>query len=204
MHIKDVHEWPLVNKFIIPLLAEISRFISYFQDDLTGPYTSCGHGPLGESRPGVLVAGSKAHEEARKVILTKSFQRDLPRASPYGGTSICGEKNALDRIYCRKEIFYPNATCPLYAMMATMHINTLRLAEHTVQRRVLKTREIQRKYLSRKSKLEEKSSAKHLWRDLVLDEVLRNRLIALQGKHYDSSEMIADLMAADDRYECEL
>uniref|UniRef100_A0A7I5E938 DDE_Tnp_ISL3 domain-containing protein n=1 Tax=Haemonchus contortus TaxID=6289 RepID=A0A7I5E938_HAECO len=36
------------------------------------------------------------------------------------------------------------------------------------------------------------------------NELLRSRLEALQERREDSSEAIADLMAADDRYECEL
>ncbi|KAK5976122.1 hypothetical protein GCK32_017319 [Trichostrongylus colubriformis] len=183
MHVAGVHQWPL--------------------NELTGRFTSCPHDSLPGPRLQDLSADSEAYQNFRDVILTKSFQRDLMKASTYGGTSICEAKNALDRIYCRKEIFYPIATYPLYAMMATLHINTLRLAEISGERKVLKTREVQRKYLDRKSKQVLKSPAKHLGRDLVLDGVLNGRLIALQAKYQSGvPQWVVDLMDAEDEYEC--
>ncbi|KAK5977922.1 hypothetical protein GCK32_019661 [Trichostrongylus colubriformis] len=175
------------------------------KDELSGPITRCSHGRLPGSRPEEFSVESAAYKEFRKVVLNKSLQRDLPKASPYGGTSICEAKNALDRIYCRKEIFYPMATYPLYTMMATMHLNTLRLAEMSGERKVLKIREIQRKYLNRKSKLVLKSPAKHLWRDLVLEEVLSERLVALNTKGQSAApQWVVDLRDAEEEYEYEL
>ncbi|EYC11087.1 hypothetical protein Y032_0052g2208 [Ancylostoma ceylanicum] len=116
------------------------------------------------------------------IVLTKSFQRDLAKASPYGGTSICETKHALDRLYCRKEIFYPVSTYHLYAKLATMHINTLRLAEMAGERNVLRVLQIQRKYNRRKSTIVFKSPVPHKWRDDVLDEVLSARVRMLDAR----------------------
>ncbi|KHJ93899.1 hypothetical protein OESDEN_06180 [Oesophagostomum dentatum] len=71
----------------------------------TGRYTRCSHRALKGSRPEIMVQNSKAFAKFRAVILNHRFQGDLVKASPYGGTSVCEAKNALDRIYCRKEIF---------------------------------------------------------------------------------------------------
>ncbi|EYC11088.1 hypothetical protein Y032_0052g2208 [Ancylostoma ceylanicum] len=109
-------------------------------------------------------------------------KRDLAKASPYGGTSICETKHALDRLYCRKEIFYPVSTYHLYAKLATMHINTLRLAEMAGERNVLRVLQIQRKYNRRKSTIVFKSPVPHKWRDDVLDEVLSARVRMLDAR----------------------
>ncbi|KAK5973650.1 hypothetical protein GCK32_008421 [Trichostrongylus colubriformis] len=63
----------------------------------------------------------------------------------------------------------------------------------------------ERKYLNRKSKQVLKSPAKHLWRDLVLDEVLNGRLMALQARYQSGvPQWVVDLMDAEDEYEREL
>ncbi|KHJ80197.1 hypothetical protein OESDEN_20132 [Oesophagostomum dentatum] len=85
MHVRDVHNWAPTPE--------------------TGPYTRCGHPPLEGHRPEVMIEGSKAFIRFRNVILNNRLQEDLAKASPYGGTSICEAKNALDRLYCRKEIY---------------------------------------------------------------------------------------------------
>ncbi|RCN27217.1 hypothetical protein ANCCAN_27050 [Ancylostoma caninum] len=91
------------------------------KEGITGPYNCCSHGELVGPRPETLPLDSDAYQTFRNIVLTKSFQRDLAKASPYGGTSICETKHALDRLYCRKEIFYPVSTYHLYAKLATMH-----------------------------------------------------------------------------------
>ncbi|KAL6723834.1 hypothetical protein Aduo_018796 [Ancylostoma duodenale] len=90
MHVRDVHEWE--------------------EEDITGSYNCCSHGELVGPRPETLPLDSDAYQAFRDIVSTKSFQRDLAKASPCGGTSICGTKHALDRLYCRKEIFYPVST----------------------------------------------------------------------------------------------
>ncbi|KHJ85065.1 hypothetical protein OESDEN_15214, partial [Oesophagostomum dentatum] len=133
MHVRNVHQWAPTPE--------------------TGRYTMCGHAPLPGPRPETMIEGSKAFVKFRNVILHHRLQEDLAKASPFGGTSICEAKNALDRIYCRKEIFYPKSTYTFYAKMATMHFNTLRLAEMAGERKPQRELRIQRKYLTRPSKM---------------------------------------------------
>nr|CDJ95709.1 hypothetical protein LOC559910 [Haemonchus contortus] len=86
MHVQDVHQWPM--------------------DVLTGPYTRCAHESLEEPLPNVLNVDSKEYEELRKVVLTKSFQRDLLRASPFEGTSINEAKNTKTMSVSFREFFF--------------------------------------------------------------------------------------------------
>ncbi|RCN31296.1 hypothetical protein ANCCAN_22918 [Ancylostoma caninum] len=117
MHVRDVHEWQ--------------------EEGITGPYKCCSHDELVGPRPETLPLDSNAYQAFRKIVLTNSFQRDLAKASPYGGTSICETNHALEPLwlYCRKEIFYPVSTYHLYVKLATIHINTLRLAEMAGERK---------------------------------------------------------------------
>ncbi|RCN28686.1 hypothetical protein ANCCAN_25570 [Ancylostoma caninum] len=188
MHVRGVHQWSPMPE--------------------TGPYTSCGHSSVGEPRPETLSEGTKAFAKFRDVVLNRRLQEDLVKASPYGGTSVCEAKNALDRLYCRKEIFYPITTYPFYAKMATMHFNTLRLAELAGERRVERVVEVRRKYLSRTSRMTFKTSVHQVWRDDVLDAVLSARMDSLQQDRNDG-EMdetsihtdIAGTMEAEDIYD---
>ncbi|KHJ90127.1 hypothetical protein OESDEN_10033 [Oesophagostomum dentatum] len=143
-----------------------------------------------------------------KWLGNELLKRDLARASPYGGTSICETKNALDRLYCRKEIFYPVSTYHLYAKLATMHLNTLRLAEMAGERNVIRTVEVQRKYNRRKSTIYFKNPVAHKWRDDILDEVFSSRLLFLNSGANDEdvqiSEDIQEMMDAEEIYSAEL
>ncbi|KHJ95650.1 hypothetical protein OESDEN_04404 [Oesophagostomum dentatum] len=178
------------------------------KEDITGPYNCCSYEALTGPRPETLPLESDAYQNLRKVVLTKSFQRDLARASPYGGTSICETKNALDRLYCRKEIFYPVSTYHLYAKLATMHLNTLRLAEMAGERNVVRRVEVQRKYNRWKSTINFKNPVAHKWRDDILDEVFSFRLLFLNSGANDEdariSEDTQEMMDAKEIYSAEL
>ncbi|RCN32297.1 hypothetical protein ANCCAN_21906, partial [Ancylostoma caninum] len=188
MHVKGVHQWSPTPE--------------------TGPYTSCGHLPVGGPRPETLSEGTKAFTRFRDIVLNRRLQEDLVKASPYGGTSVCEAKNALDRLYCRKEIFYPITTYPFYAKMATMHFNTLRLSELAGERKVERVIEVKRKYLSRTSRMTFKTSVHQVWRDDVLDAVLRWSMESLQrdrnaGQMDETSIRgdVAGAMEAEDIYD---
>ncbi|EYB99046.1 hypothetical protein Y032_0125g1256 [Ancylostoma ceylanicum] len=105
--------------------------------------------------------GIPAFDRLSHLVLNKNLRKDLAKANPRGGTSICESKNALDRLYCRKEIFYPLFTYKLYTMLSTMHFNTLRLGERRVQRVI----DVQRKYFRRTTRMVFKTPVEHLWRD---------------------------------------
>ncbi|KIH68691.1 hypothetical protein ANCDUO_00972 [Ancylostoma duodenale] len=88
------------------------------------------------------------------------------------------------------------------AKLATMHINTLRLAEMAGERNVLKVIQIQRKYNRRKSTIVFKSPVPHKWRDDVLDEVLSARVRMLDSHKdcFDSDQLpdeIGEMMMAE-------
>ncbi|KHJ80367.1 hypothetical protein OESDEN_19959 [Oesophagostomum dentatum] len=205
MHVQDVHEW---QKVFLTLIFGKDSGVLHFQEDVTGPYNCCSHEQLTGPRPETLPLESDAYQNLRKVVLSNSFQRDLAKASPYGGTSICEAKNALDRLYCRKEIFYPISTYPLYVKMATMHINTLRLAELAGERNVIREVEVQRKYNRRKSIVKFKNAVPHKWRDEILQEVLQCRLLLLSGNRCEDILEISDdareAMEAEEVYSAEL
>ncbi|RCN41400.1 hypothetical protein ANCCAN_12667, partial [Ancylostoma caninum] len=132
----------------------------------------------------------------RRLVLNKVLQRDLPKASPRGGTSICESKNALDRLYCRKEIFYPLFTYKLYEMLSTMHFNTLRLAELAGERRVERVVEVQRKNFTRTSRVAFKTPVEHIWRDQITQAILDAR-----RKHHE--EPLADDVDIQEMIEAE-
>ncbi|EYC15178.1 hypothetical protein Y032_0037g3365 [Ancylostoma ceylanicum] len=154
-HVQDVHAWR--------------------KDELTGKITRCGHPPLEGPRPETITEGTPAFDRLRQLVLNKNLQKDLAKASPRGGTSICESKNALDRLYCRKEIFYPLFTYKLYTMLSTMHFNTLRFAEMAGERRVQRVVDVQRKYFRRTTRMVFKTPVEHLWRDQIAQVVLDAR-----------------------------
>ncbi|KHJ99681.1 hypothetical protein OESDEN_00335 [Oesophagostomum dentatum] len=180
MHVRDVHEWQ--------------------KEDITGPYVCCSHEALTGPRPETLPLESDAYQSLRKIVLTKTFQRDLAKASPHGGTSICETKNALDR---------PISTYPMYVKLATMHLNTLRLAEIAGERREVRVLEIQRKYYRRKSRISFKNPVPHIWRDEILEEVMHSRRLMLDSNTVESddlhvSEDVRELMDEEDIFSAEL
>ncbi|KHJ76329.1 hypothetical protein OESDEN_24051, partial [Oesophagostomum dentatum] len=181
--------------------------ILHFKTPETGQYTRCAHGTLEAGpRPETMIEGSKAFTKFRSVVLNQRLQEDLVKASPYGGTSSCEAKNALDRIYCRKEIYYPKSTYPFYAKMATMHFNTLRLAEMAGERVTDREIWVQRKHLTRRSRMVFKSPVHPRWRDEVLEEVLNIRKNILQaGADTERSESIEastiEVMNAEDAFD---
>ncbi|KIH54837.1 hypothetical protein ANCDUO_15013 [Ancylostoma duodenale] len=165
MHVRDVHEWQ--------------------EEDITGPYNCCSHGELVGPRPETLPLDSDAYQAFRNIVLTKSFRRDLAKASPYGVS-----------------------TYHLYAKLATMHINTLRLAdcEMAGERNVLRVMQIQRKYNRRKSTIVFKSPFPHKWREDVLAEVLsaRVRMLDVHEDCLDTDQLpdeIGEMMMAEEASE---
>ncbi|EYB94530.1 hypothetical protein Y032_0170g248 [Ancylostoma ceylanicum] len=186
MRVRDVYEWE--------------------EEDSTGPYNCCSHGKLVKPRPETLPPESDVYQAFRNIVLTRSFQKDLAKASPYGGTSICETKHALDRLYCRKEIFYPLSTYHVYAKLATTHINTLRLAEMAGERNVLRVLQIQRKYNRRKSTIVSKFHVPYKWRDDVLAEVFSARVRILDAHEdcLDSDQLpdeFSEVMMAEEAFE---
>ncbi|RCN50519.1 hypothetical protein ANCCAN_03373 [Ancylostoma caninum] len=154
-HVQDVHAWP--------------------KDETTGKITRCGHPPLEGPRPETMMEGTPAFDRLSRLVLNRNLQKDLAKASPRGGTSICESKNALDRLYCRKEIFYPLFTYKLYTMLSTMHFNTLRFAEMAGERKVQRVIDVQRKYFRRTTRMVFKTPVEHLWRDQIAQAVLDSR-----------------------------
>ncbi|EYB92582.1 hypothetical protein Y032_0192g1360 [Ancylostoma ceylanicum] len=150
---------------------------------------------FGHRRPSsnIITEGTPAFERLRSVVLNKVLQRDLPKASPREGTSVCEAKNALDRLYCRKEIFYHLFTYKLNAMLSTMHFNTLRLAELAGERSVERVVEVQRKYFTRTSRVVLKTPVEHLWRQEIMQAVLdarKEHLEASPAEDVDVQEMV--------------
>ncbi|CAJ0601626.1 unnamed protein product [Cylicocyclus nassatus] len=146
-HVADVHEWT--------------------EDSQTGPVTKCLHKPIApneERGKRTLATGTAAHEKLKEIVLQSTFQNDIVIASPYGGTSQCETKNAVDRLYCPKELFLPRTTYPLYVKMATLHLNALREAELNGERVVESRIRIKRKFKERTSELKKKTPIQHLWR----------------------------------------
>ncbi|RCN53702.1 hypothetical protein ANCCAN_00196 [Ancylostoma caninum] len=99
--------------------------------------------------------GTPAFDRLSQLVLNKNSQKDLAKASPRGGTSICESKNALDRLYCRKEIFE----------------NFLRWLVRGGYRII----DVQRKYFRRTTRMVFKTPVEHLWRDQIAQAVLDAR-----------------------------
>ncbi|EYC38540.1 hypothetical protein Y032_0711g1739 [Ancylostoma ceylanicum] len=74
-----------------------------------------------------------------------------------------------------KKYFFPLFTYKLYAMLSTMHFNTLTLAELAGERRVQRVVEVQRKYITRTSRIVFKSPVQQLWRNQITQAVLEAR-----------------------------
>ncbi|EYC45386.1 hypothetical protein Y032_0430g1306 [Ancylostoma ceylanicum] len=148
-----------------------------------------------------MAEGTAAFEGLKRLVLNRSLQKDLAKASPRGGTSICESKNALDRLYCRKEIFYPLFTYKLYAMLATMHLNTLRLAEMAGERRVQRVIEVRRKYFRRTSRMVFKAPVEHIWRDQISQAVLEARREHHEDPEGAIPDKVQEMMDAEDVYE---
>ncbi|XGW24968.1 hypothetical protein V3C99_006426 [Haemonchus contortus] len=103
--------------------------------------------------------------------LNISFQRDMRDSRCASGVP----SRASDKLHCDRT-FYPIMTHPLYALMASMHANTVRLSEVIGKRKKMKMA-----HLSKKAKLELNSRDEHEWRDAIFREVLRRRSKALEG-----------------------
>ncbi|RCN33235.1 hypothetical protein ANCCAN_20947 [Ancylostoma caninum] len=200
-HVQDVHPWP--------------------KDEITGKFTRCGHPPLEGPRPETIMEGTPAFHRLSHLVLNKNLQKDLTKASPRGGTSICESKNALDRLYCRKEIFCPLFTYKLSSMLSTMHFNTHRVAEMAGERRVQRVIDVQRKYFRRTTRMVFKTPVEHLWRDQIAQAVPDARRehhelppedVDLQGmidaeaafEEAEPENIFEDIDSDDEKYEEEL
>ncbi|KAK6054339.1 hypothetical protein COOONC_08157 [Cooperia oncophora] len=170
MHVRGVHKWP--------------------QEELTGPYTKCYHDPVSRPCHESLMLEGKAFKRFQNVVLTESFQKDLPDVSPFGDTVIYDIQKAMDS---------PLSVYPLCSLMATMHVNAWRMAETKRRRNFIKKR-------ARYKRLAKNSPTKHTWRKSIFDEVLKERLLALEKsqKEESTSEYVRELMIADEYYENEL
>ncbi|KAL6731149.1 hypothetical protein Aduo_002052 [Ancylostoma duodenale] len=123
-----------IRSFFNTCLYHIAGIHSWDQDELTGPYISCSHEVMEGGHPDPIPLGSAAHDKLREIVLENRFQKDLSRLSPHGGTSQCETKNALDRLYCPKDVCFLPSTYPGYVALLTLHLDTLRLAEMSGER----------------------------------------------------------------------
>ncbi|KAK5965718.1 hypothetical protein GCK32_008535, partial [Trichostrongylus colubriformis] len=62
-------------------------------------------------------------------------------------TAVYETKKAFDRLYCRKEVFYPLKTYRLYIMLSTLHY-TLRLGERAGDKTTSRDIRYQRKFMA--------------------------------------------------------
>ncbi|KAK5976447.1 hypothetical protein GCK32_010108 [Trichostrongylus colubriformis] len=179
MHVAGVHKWP--------------------EDKLTGPYTKCYHDPVSRPCHKSLMLDGKALERFESVVLTESFQRDLANVSPFGDDTIYDVRKALDRYYYRKKMRYPSLVFPICSTLAAMHVNSWRMAETKRRRNHIQKRK-------RGTRLSVNSPTKQTWRRSVFDEVLKERLLALERSQNDmsTSEFVRELVTADEFYESEI
>ncbi|CAJ0608320.1 unnamed protein product [Cylicocyclus nassatus] len=154
-HLAGIHEWN--------------------QDVNTGPITRCDHQEWPQGQKPIIALGSQAHEKLKALVLQKELQEDLARMSPFGGTSQCESKNALDRVYCPKEIYLPITTYPTYVMLSTLHMNELRLAEMRGERIVERSTTTIRKYSDIPKEIPYKTPVEHIWRKEILVEYMSLR-----------------------------
>ncbi|KAK5972187.1 hypothetical protein GCK32_013864 [Trichostrongylus colubriformis] len=110
-------------------------------------------------------------------IMNISLQKDFYKTDSSRGNSRCGSNRSPLNFHCDRRTFYPVMTHPLYALMASMHSNTLRLSEVNGKRKKSKTMNA-----SKKSRLDSNPRGEHEWRDAILLEVLQRRSQALEGR----------------------
>ncbi|KAL6726769.1 hypothetical protein Aduo_008704 [Ancylostoma duodenale] len=191
--------------FFNTCLYHIAGIHSWEQDPLTGPYTSCRHGNLDQDQPVPIPVGTAAYDKLAEIVLNQRFQNDICRLGPYGGTSQCETKNALDRLYCPKEVYFPPSTYSGYVAMSTLHLNTLRIAELAGERVVEIESLCQRRFNDHPSRIVKKSNVDHKWRREILDEYKRDRLYDL-GNEMQTDDGTADLFEGfyDERLEEEI
>ncbi|CAJ0589539.1 unnamed protein product [Cylicocyclus nassatus] len=157
-HVADKHEWD--------------------EADITGPIRRCSHDALEvdeEDRKPTIPLGSPAHEKLREILLNRVFQKDIALASSLSGTSQCETKNALDRLYCPKDLFLPPQTYYLYVSMSTMHLNALTEAELKGERVVERRDRIRRKFNEYDTELRHKTPVEHLWRKEIFISFVTRR-----------------------------
>ncbi|PIO52409.1 hypothetical protein TELCIR_26285 [Teladorsagia circumcincta] len=179
MHVRGVHKWP--------------------EEKLTGPYTKCYHDPVSRPCHESLMLDGKAFRKFEDIIMTESFQQDMANSSPYGDIAVYNLQKALDRFYCRKDIHYPPSIYPFCSLMATMHVNSWRMWEIYRRREQIQKRK-------RHKRLATNSPTKHTWRKSIFDEVLKERLLALEKSQNsgETSEYVHGLIAAEEYYERDL
>ncbi|EYC22896.1 hypothetical protein Y032_0016g3010 [Ancylostoma ceylanicum] len=117
-------------------------------------------------------------------------QNDLSKLSPHGGTSQCETKNALDRLYCPKDVYFPPWTYPAYVALSTLYLNTLRPAEMSGNRVVERGYLYQRKFNDDPIRMVHKTVIDHRWRKEIRDENLRTRLMDLEPNQTDDGGVL--------------
>ncbi|EYC33765.1 hypothetical protein Y032_0002g974 [Ancylostoma ceylanicum] len=108
-HVAGIHEWK--------------------KDNWTGNVTECGHGNIEYDGLETIPLGSVAHRGLRKIMLLNYCQMNLPKLSPFGGDTRTEMWNALDHMYCPKEIYLTPETYSAYLYLSSLHLNTVTLAE---------------------------------------------------------------------------
>ncbi|RCN24371.1 hypothetical protein ANCCAN_29933 [Ancylostoma caninum] len=135
--------------------------------------------------------GSPAFEKLQRIVLDKTLQEDLRKATLHGGSSIFKTKNALDKLYRRRKIMCPLFTYELYAMLSTMHYNTLVFAETDGERKVRRSSGVQNKFCSSRRVLE--NLVEHSWRDQIVEAVLEEHLadyhVPLNEVNHDTTKI---------------
>ncbi|KAL6741821.1 hypothetical protein Aduo_015037 [Ancylostoma duodenale] len=171
-HVRDLHKWR--------------------KDNETCEITRCCHPPLRGPLSDALKKGSPAFEKLRRIVLNKDLQEDLKKANLRAGYTIFKTKNALDKLYRRKKIIYPFFAYKLYAMLSTMHYNTLVLAETAGERKVERCSGVQNKFCSRSRRVLE-TLVEPLWRDQIVEAVLEEHFanchVTLNEVNYDKTEI---------------
>ncbi|RCN31903.1 hypothetical protein ANCCAN_22303 [Ancylostoma caninum] len=160
-------------------------------DDEACGVTRCCHPPMKKPFSEAPVE-SHAFEKLRKIVLNKTPQDDLSKANLRGGYTILKTKNVLDKLYLRRKILHPLFTYKLYAMLSTMHFNTLVFAETNGEWKVEQNGGARRK-IPRKSGKVFRAPVLHSWRDQIVEAVLEEQVVEhgvpLKDVKHDASQV---------------
>ncbi|RCN34897.1 hypothetical protein ANCCAN_19259 [Ancylostoma caninum] len=117
-------------KFIFnTFLNHIAGIHKWEKDGWTGDLTECDHGNIEYDGLETIPLGSDLHKKLRRIMLQKFCQKNLPKLSPFGGDTRSEMRNALDHMYCPKEIYLTPETYSAYLSLSSLHLNTLTMAE---------------------------------------------------------------------------
>ncbi|EYC21665.1 hypothetical protein Y032_0019g3950 [Ancylostoma ceylanicum] len=157
-------------------LRKLLQWLSSQKLKISSITTGSRNSPMWSCLPHTLVEGSHAFEKLGQIGLNKSSQKELSKTRLRGGCSIFKTKNALDRLYRKRKVLYPLFTYKLYAMLSTMHFNTLAFAEVADERRIERGRGTPSKFLAKSRKVS-KPPVVHAWRDTIVEAVLEELLV---------------------------